>query len=213
MTNKPFSDVYKEVGSRLILEDGERKSIAPLIQRALEKGWKKITLSGSRELCKGAWFEARMAGLLVSGYTPTPKDQRELEQMMAERGKGAPKIMTGDAIASDYALRVIPKLQREYDDLRKQRARLGINTTELDHTYQLNLPSGHARDLDEQFFRAKRSLVRSIEERDFFHRVGRRTVQAVQRFEDGITRYTVSQSDREMLYRLQQNNLSRGRQS
>jgi hypothetical protein len=211
MTRKSFSDVYKEVGSRLILEDGERKSIAPVISRALEKGWKKITLSGSRELCKGAWFEARMAGLEVSGYTPSPKDQRDLEQMIAERAKGSPKLMTGEAIATDYALRVIPKLQLEYDDLRKKRVRLGINTTELDHTYQLNLPSGLARDLDEQFFRAKRSLVRSIEERDFFSRVGKRTVQADLRFEDGIARYSVNQAQRDMLYRQQQNTLSRGR--
>ena len=207
MTTKSFAEVYKEVGSRLILEDGERQSIAPMIKHAKEKGWKKITVTGSRELCKGAWFEARMAGLEVSGYTPTPKENKELEIMMLERAKGTPKRLTGDDIARDYSLRVIPKLQLEYDDLRKKRVRMGINTTELDRTYGLNVSTGFARDLDEQFFRAKRVLVRSMEERDFFQRVGRRTVNAEQRFEDGIARYTVSQSERDMLNRQYQSNL------
>lgn len=207
MSKKTFADVYKEVGSRITLEDGETQSITPVIQRVQEKGWKKITLSGSREMCKGAWFEAKMAGLEVSGYTPTPKDNKELEQMIMERAKGAPKRLTGEWIASDYSQRVIPKLQLEYEDLRKKKSRLGINTTELDHTYRLNMPSGAARDLDDQFFRAKRALVRSMEERDFFSRVGKKTVNAEYRFEDGIARFTVSQAEREMLNRQHYSNL------
>ena len=69
------------------------------------------------------------------------------------------------------------------------------------------MPSGAARELDDQFFRAKRALVRSMEERDFFSRVGKRTVNAEYRFEDGIARFTVSQAERDMLNRQHYSNV------
>ena len=46
-----------------------------------------------------------------------------------------------------------------------------------------------------------------MEEREFFSRVGKKTVNAEYRFEDGIARFTVSQSEREMLNRQHYSNL------
>ena len=212
MTNKTFAEVYREVGSQLILEEKNRQSISQLIKHAQDKGWKKISVSGSRELCKGAWFEARMAGLEVSGYIPTPKDNQQLDLMKQQRAKSDVKRLTGEDIARDYSLRVIPKVQQDYDELRKKRLKIGLHTTELDRTYKLNVPSGTAKELDEQFFQAKRVLVKSMEDRDFFQRVGRRSVTAEYGFQDGIAKYTISSTERDILKRqIQSSSLSRGR--
>ena len=197
MSKKSFADVLKEQESRIVLDEGEFQEIAPTVKRIVDEGWKKITLTGSKEMCKAAWFEAKMSGVEVLGYTPTIQDRKKLEDMKLDRKASASLRMTGHEIANDYSLKVIPKLHMRFDDLRRKRIQMQVNSAKLDQNNTLSTQSELAKELDEQFLAAKRVLERSMQELEFFTRVGNRSVTAEQRFEDGIARYTVSQLERD----------------
>jgi hypothetical protein len=207
MSKKSIIDFSKRQDDRIVLDDGEYQQIAPTVKKIVEDGWTKITLSGSSEMCKSAWFEAKMAGLDVLGYSPTSIDRRKLEDMKLDRKAGGPFIMTGNEVASDYSLKVIPKLHTKYEDLRKKRLQLSISSSKLNYTDVSNPQIAVATSIDEQFFAAKRVLERSMEDLEFFTRLGNKTVTVEQRYEDGIARYTVSQLERDRILGIR-NNLS-----
>jgi hypothetical protein len=183
---------------RIVLKGRDDPSILPVIEKAKENGWKSITVKGNWELCRATWFEARMAGLKVDGYLPTREDEDLLRKMEDQQKKvqGSPLSLSGGDIAQDYSSRVIPFLQKRYDSLRKQRAKLGVTTTDTDRAYGINMPQGYAREVDEKFDRAKGAFLRAIDSRTFFLSVARQKVPVTLSFEDGIARFVMKESDR-----------------
>lgn len=188
----------QEFDKRLVLKGQVDPSVAPIIDRAKAKGWKSINVQGNWELCRATWFEGRMAGLEVRGYRPNREDEQLLQKMEEQRKKisGTEIVLSGGDIAQDYNARVIPFLQKRYDDLRKQRSKLGVTTTDTDRAYGINLPVGHAREVDERFDRAKGAFLRAIDSRDFFLTVSRQRVPVKFSFEDGVARFVVRGTDK-----------------
>ena len=99
MADKPFEEIYRELSSRIVLEDGKNKAIGPAIKRVAQNGWRRVTLNGSEEMCRLAWLEAKMHNLEVIGYTPTSKDITDLKRLQIERG-GLETMKTIDAFLS-----------------------------------------------------------------------------------------------------------------
>lgn len=199
MSNKTIIEFPKKDNDRIVLKDGEFQQIAPTVKRIVEEGWTKITLSGSKEMCQSAWFESKMAGLDVLGYTPTSVDRRKLEDMKLELKAGGLLQMTGNEIANDYSLKVIPKLHTRFEDLKKKKLQFTISNSKLGDFSSTSTSTTLFTEFEEQFNTAKRILSRAMEELEFFTRVGNRKVNAEQRYEDGIARYTVSQEERNRL--------------
>ncbi|HMP49498.1 MAG TPA: hypothetical protein PKA63_12605 [Oligoflexia bacterium] len=199
MSNKSIIEFPKKDNDRIVLKDGDFQQIAPTVKRIVEEGWTKITLSGSKEMCQSAWFESKMAGLDVLGYTPTSIDRRKLEDMKLERKAGGILQMTGNEVANDYSLKVIPKLHTRFEDLKKKKLQFNTSTSKLNEFSSSSTSTTLFTDIEEQFNSARRVLSKAMEELEFFSRVGNRRVNAVQRFEDGIARFTVSQEERNRL--------------
>jgi Large polyvalent protein-associated domain 7 len=181
----------QDTGHRLVLKGRTDPSIAPVIEKAMEKGWKSITVKGNWELCRATWFEGKMAGLEVKGYRPNHEDEALLLKMEEQRRKikGSKIVLSGADIANDYNSRVVPHLKKQFEDLRKQRSKLGVTTTDTDRAYGINLPKGFAREVDEKFDRAKGALLRAIETRDFFLTASKERLAVKFSFEDGIARF------------------------
>jgi hypothetical protein len=193
----------QEFGERLVLKGSIDPSVAPIIQKANAKGWKIITVQGNIELCRATWFEGKMAGLEVKGYNPTNEDFRLLHKMEEQKKqRSAPDlILTGNDIAQDYNTRVLPFLQKSYDELRRQRMKLGITTTDIDRAYGINLPTGYARDVDERFDRAKGAFLRAVDSRDFFQSIAKQQVRVKFSYEDGVARFVVREDEKVSLLR------------
>lgn len=191
MSNRALASGLDEVDNRLVLKGRVDPSIAPVVERARAKGWKTITVKGNIELCRATWFEARMAGLEVKGYKPTNEDDELLKKMEAQRKKlnGSEIVLSGSDIVQDYNTRVIPFLQKRYDELRRQRTKLGVTTTDMDRAYGINLPTGFAKEVDERFDRAKGAFLRAIDARDFFISAARQKLKVKFSFEDGVAKF------------------------
>ena len=180
-----------EVGDRLVMKRTDDPSIAPLIERAKAKGWKCINIDGNNELKRAVWLEASMNEIEVKGYAPTPEDKTLLQQMKQQRSsnKGTGITLHADEIARDYVQRVIPYLEKRHEELKRRRLKAGITTTELDRAYGLNMPSGYQRELDDKYYRAKGALLRAVEAKEYFVKLGHRSLVAKQSFEDGVARF------------------------
>jgi hypothetical protein len=191
---KKFGDTNDkiEVGDgRLMLRASDDSSISPLIEEALQKGWKSVSIRGHRELCRATWLEASVRGLTVTGYTPDNSDLALLEKLKSQKKDGFLQ-MKADEVVIDYMKRVIPTLQKEYEGLRQRRAKLGVTTTDIDRTYGLNLPSStYAREVDDKFQRARGALMRAIDDREKFALLGKKQIEVQQSFEDGVCRFVL----------------------
>ena len=199
----------QESDKRIVFRGEAEPSVAPIIEKALSKGWKSITLQGNIELCRSTWYEAKMAGLDVVGYKATREDNEMLKQMQLHKNKLAKNSFNAAEIAKDYNIRVLPVLQKRYDDLRRKRSKLGITVTDLDRAYGINLPTGYAKIVDEQFDHARVSLSRAKEDRDFFHSLGVKNVPVKFSYEDGIARFIVKDGRQKFIQREDMSGLSR----
>lgn len=175
----------------LMLRGRGESSVQHLVDEAKSKGWSTIHISGSNNLCRATWFEAKMSGLGVTGYSPSQHDQNLLDKMVEYRGrfKGGEVRLSGSDIAQDYNNRVLPYLQKEYEDLKRERRKAGIRTTDMDRAYGINLPKGEAAQIDERFDRVKASFLRAIDSRDRFLTMGKQMVPVKLSFEDGVARF------------------------
>ena len=193
MSEERYTEGLTTFEKRLVLKGRTDPSVAPIVEQAKLKGWKSITVQGNWELCRATWFEAKMAGLDVKGYRPTREDHELLAKMeeQQKKTKGTDLVLTGSDIAQDYNGRVIPYLQKRYEELRRQRRKLGVTTTDTDRAYGINLPTGAAREVDEQFDRAKGALLRAIDARDHFLGVAKQRVPVKFSFEDSVARFVV----------------------
>lgn len=198
-----------EYKDKLVMRREDDPSISPLIDKAIEKGWKTINVDGNLELRRAVWLEASMKNLSVTGYSPTPADKALLQQLAKQKTKGDEDLtLRADEITRDYIRRVIPKLSREHEEFRRRRANAGISTTELDRTYGLNRNKGYRKDIDDQFYRVKGALVRALEAKEEFQQLGKQLVRVKQCFEDGIARFVVTEEERARLTKKQRKELN-----
>lgn len=201
-----------EYKDKLIMRRDDDPSITPLIDRAIEKGWKTINVEGNHELKRAVWLEASMKDLSVTGYSPTPADRALLQHLEKQKSKGSGELSVGaDEITRDYVQRVIPQLNRQHEEYRRRRVKAGIHTTELDRTYGLNQAPGYRKDLDDQYYRVKGALVRALETREEFAQLGKQVIRVKQSFEDGIAKFVVPDEERARLAKKQSRDLTYGK--
>jgi hypothetical protein len=64
-------------------------AVKAMVDRAMERGWEAIRISGSTEFQRHAWIAATARGIKAVGYEPTPGDReaasRERERMALDR--------------------------------------------------------------------------------------------------------------------------------
>ena len=177
--------------SRIILKGDGFSSVRAVVDEVKRKGWTTLKASGDLELRRALWLEGSMRGITVNGYDPTAHDKELISQMTkSKREEGDLRLRASDVVR-DFSDRVIPKLKREYDQLRKNRREAGITTTELDRAYGLNKTATYRRDLDDRFYRVKSAMVRAMSDLEQFRACGNRTVQVRQSFEDGVARFVM----------------------
>ena len=181
--------------SRITLRGDGFSSVRVVIDEVKKKGWSTLNTSGDLELRRALWLEGSMRGLIVKGYDPSAHDKELISQMEKNKREDGDLRIRASDVVRDFSERVIPKLKREYDQLRKNRRAAGITTTELDRAYGLNKPASYRKDLDDRFYRVKSALVRAMSDLEQFRTCGNRTVQVRQSFEDGVARFVMVGND------------------
>lgn len=182
---------------------GRIGDVQQLIDELVEKGHKSIKISGDLELQRALWFEAIMVGITVEGFVPSSQDKALLSELKRKKNVRAAQKMRASDVVKHYENQVIPTLQQQFDELRKNRRKEGITTTELDRAYGLNSVSGYRKDIDDRFYRTKKSLVRALGDLEDFRLLGHRSVEVRQSFEDGVSRLILSGESREAVGRNQ----------
>ena len=207
MEKKTEDSGFEVSKEKMILKSKADPSIAPIVEKAMEKGWSSISVRGNIELCRATWFEAKMAGLQVKGYKPTWEDENLLNKMEEhkQKVKGGKLTLLGSDAAQDYNSRVIPFLQKKYEELRKLRSKLGVTTTDTDRAYGINAPRGYAREVDEKFDRIKGAFLRALDDRDFFLSAARQRIPVEFSYEDGIARFVIKAEDKAKVVRERKN--------
>lgn len=89
--NNPSHLVFKETSRSLVTKEKNDATIKTMVGVAQSKGWSKISVKGSKDFKGKAWLEAKLAGLDVSGYKPTEKDEQLLELKQKEKDQAENK--------------------------------------------------------------------------------------------------------------------------
>lgn len=69
---------FSDEGERLKTPGNDPVVIASMIEVAKTKGWTSLHLKGTEEFKREAWYQAKLAGLDVTGFEPKPVDQARL---------------------------------------------------------------------------------------------------------------------------------------
>lgn len=74
------TEAFRDQGRRLSATRNDPAVIGDLVAIAAHRGWRAVQVRGTTEFRREAWRAARLAGLEVSGYNPTPRDLQDLER-------------------------------------------------------------------------------------------------------------------------------------
>lgn len=69
---------FSDEGERLKTLGNDPVVIASMVEVAKTKGWTSLHLKGTEEFKREAWYQAKLAGLDVTGFEPKPVDQARL---------------------------------------------------------------------------------------------------------------------------------------
>ncbi len=69
---------FSDEGERLKTPGNDPIVIASMVEVAKTKGWTSLHLKGTEEFKREAWYQAKLAGLDVTGFEPKPVDQARL---------------------------------------------------------------------------------------------------------------------------------------
>lgn len=91
---------FSDEGERLKTPGNDPIVIASMVEVAKTKGWTSLHLKGSEEFKREAWYQAKLAGLDVTGFQPKPVDQARLT---AAIGEPAPENTISQSTAPQLA--------------------------------------------------------------------------------------------------------------
>lgn len=91
--------VLQDKGTAVVMKDKNPDAYKAAMELAKAKGWAAIELKGKPEKLGAAWIEARMMGMEIVNYKPTPADRAALDARMAE--KKAQEAATESAVRTD----------------------------------------------------------------------------------------------------------------
>ncbi|MDQ1815794.1 LPD7 domain-containing protein [Massilia sp. CCM 9210] len=96
--DKQDTVAFEDTGARLATKNNDVAVARAMVDMAVEKDWKTITVSGADEFKRGVWLEAAARDVPVAGYKPTDVDmallqerQERQERASKERAPGAPE--------------------------------------------------------------------------------------------------------------------------
>jgi hypothetical protein len=79
------SPAFRDHGRRLSTASENTEVIASLIDIARWRGWQEITVEGTERFRREAWHQARLLGLAVRGYKPTPSEHAAMIRELSHR--------------------------------------------------------------------------------------------------------------------------------
>lgn len=100
---------FVDAGKSLTTELEDKSTIRAMVEVAIAKNWKEITVSGSDDFRRNAWFEASLNGLQVRGYDPREADK----QLLAELRDRLPQPGSQDRQQAPAQPNAITVVQRE----------------------------------------------------------------------------------------------------
>ena len=98
--NKTFFDKKTNViaiqiaffNKELKTKNNDQHTIYNMMALAKANNWQSIKVNGSKEFRREAWKQAKIAGFLVKGYTPTAEEKKFIEAKLAQTQKKHPEM-------------------------------------------------------------------------------------------------------------------------
>jgi hypothetical protein len=81
--DQPGKIAFSESLHKLSSQTDNPAAAKAMVDRALERGWETVRVSGSSEFTRQAWIAATAHGLKAIGHTPTPGDRHAAEKERA----------------------------------------------------------------------------------------------------------------------------------
>ena len=81
--DQPGKIAFSESLHKLSSQTDSPAAVKAMVDRALERGWETVRVSGSSEFTRQAWIAATAHGLKAVGHTPTPGDRQAAEKERA----------------------------------------------------------------------------------------------------------------------------------
>ena len=78
--DQPGKIAFSESLRRLSSQTDSPAAVKAMVDRALERGWETVRVSGSGEFTRQAWIAATAHGLKAIGHAPTPGDRQAAEK-------------------------------------------------------------------------------------------------------------------------------------
>lgn len=72
---------FVDAGKNLSTTHQDKETVRAMIEVAMAKNWKEVTVSGTTEFKRAAWLEASLNGLEVKGYVPREADKKMLAEV------------------------------------------------------------------------------------------------------------------------------------
>lgn len=83
LRDQPGKIAFSESLHKLSSQTDSPAAVRAMVDRALERGWETVRVSGSSEFTRQAWIAATAHGLKAIGHTPTPGDRQASEKERA----------------------------------------------------------------------------------------------------------------------------------
>ncbi len=107
---------FRDEGRRLVSGRTDPNALRDMAAIAKHRGWSSVVVEGREEFRREAWRAARLAGLEVRGYRPTPREIQEVERREQARTRGSDPEATRGPITDPAAkarLRVVEAVVRD----------------------------------------------------------------------------------------------------
>jgi hypothetical protein len=78
---------FDDRGAKLATKHENQEVVRSLVAIAHARGWERINVKGTEEFRRGAWLEASLTGIEVSGYKPTKVERAHLENLLSRSGR------------------------------------------------------------------------------------------------------------------------------
>ncbi|MGK9419995.1 LPD7 domain-containing protein [Pseudomonas cedrina] len=82
---------FDDKGQKLSTTSENKLVIASLVDIAKERGWDQVTVRGTEDFRRAAWFEASLNGLEVSGYRPNAIEKAQLAKLIKDTARETEK--------------------------------------------------------------------------------------------------------------------------
>lgn len=83
-------EILRDYGPKLKANESDKKTVELAVKLTKEKDWEVIKISGTKDFKRRVWMQASKEGIKVMGYTPSKKEQAELDKYLNNENLIAP---------------------------------------------------------------------------------------------------------------------------